>query len=71
MIAETRTTKALRNVVFALTLTLTGATSMTNSSVAQGHRRALIKWIQAASALTGMTASGPIATYCSAGEFGR
>jgi hypothetical protein len=37
MIAETRTTKALRNVVFALTLTLTGATSMTNSSVAQGQ----------------------------------
>jgi hypothetical protein len=37
MIAETRTTKALRNVVFALTLTLTGATSMTNSSVAQAQ----------------------------------
>jgi len=35
MIAETITTKALRNVVFALTLTLTGATSMTNSAVAQ------------------------------------
>jgi hypothetical protein len=39
MIAETRTLKALRNVVFALTLTSTltliGATSMTNSSVAQ------------------------------------
>ena len=31
MIAETRTTKALRNVVLALTLNLTGATSMTNS----------------------------------------
>jgi hypothetical protein len=29
MIAETRTTKALRNVVFALTLTLTGATPTT------------------------------------------
>jgi hypothetical protein len=37
MIAETRTTKALRNVVIALTLTLTGATSMTNSSVAQAQ----------------------------------
>ena len=35
MIAETRTTKALRNVVFPPTLTLTGATSITNSSVAQ------------------------------------
>jgi hypothetical protein len=37
MIAETRTTKALRNVVFALTLTLTGATSLTNSSAAQAQ----------------------------------
>ena len=37
MIAETRTTKALRNVVFALTLTLTGATSVTNPSVAQAQ----------------------------------
>jgi hypothetical protein len=37
VIAETRTMKALRNVVFALTLTLTGATSMTNSSVAQAQ----------------------------------
>ena len=37
MIAETRTTKKLRNVVFALTLTLTGATSMTNSAVAQAQ----------------------------------
>src|ERR1700746_3101230 len=37
MIAETRTTKALRNVVSALTLTLTGATSMTNSAVAQAQ----------------------------------
>jgi hypothetical protein len=37
MIAETRTTKALRNVVFALTLTLTGATSMTNSAIAQAQ----------------------------------
>ena len=35
MIAETRTTKALRNVVFALTLTLTGAISMASLSVAQ------------------------------------
>ena len=35
MIAETRTMKARRNVVFALTLTLIGATSMTNSAVAQ------------------------------------
>jgi hypothetical protein len=31
------TMNALRNVVFALTLTLIGATSMTNSSVAQGQ----------------------------------
>jgi hypothetical protein len=37
MIAETRTVKALRNVVFALTLTLIGATSMTNSDVAQAQ----------------------------------
>src|SRR5258708_32881499 len=41
MIAETRTMKALRNVVFALTLTTTltliGATSMTNSSLAQAQ----------------------------------
>ena len=41
MIAEKRTMKALRNVVFALTvpctLTLIGATSMTNSSVAQAQ----------------------------------
>jgi hypothetical protein len=35
MIAETRTT--LRNVVFALTLTLIGTTSMTNSSAAQAQ----------------------------------
>ena len=35
MIAETRTTKALRNVVFALTSTLTGATS--SASVAQAQ----------------------------------
>jgi len=33
--------KALRNVVFALTLTVTGATSMTNSSVAQTQAQAL------------------------------
>ena len=37
MIAETRTTKALRNVVFALTLTLIGATSITNSSAVQAQ----------------------------------
>jgi len=37
MIAETRTMKALRNVVFALTLTLIGASSMTNSAVAQAQ----------------------------------
>jgi hypothetical protein len=35
MIAETRTMKALRNVVFPVTLTLIGATSMTDSTVAQ------------------------------------
>ena len=35
MIAETRTMKALHSVFFALTLTLIGATSMTNSSSAQ------------------------------------
>ena len=35
MIAETITTKALRNVVFALTSTLTGATS--SASVAQAQ----------------------------------
>ena len=39
MIAETRTRKALRNVVFALTVTSTliGATSMTNSSIAEAQ----------------------------------
>jgi hypothetical protein len=41
MIAETRTTKALRNVVFAValtsTLTLIGAISVTNPSVAQAQ----------------------------------
>jgi len=37
MIAETRTMKALRKVVFALTLTLIGASSMTNSAVAQAQ----------------------------------
>ncbi len=41
MIAETRTTKAPRNivfnVVFALTLTLIGVTSITNSSAAQAQ----------------------------------
>ena len=37
MIAVTRTMKALRNVVFALTLTLIEATSTTNSSVAQAQ----------------------------------
>jgi hypothetical protein len=35
--AKPRTTKALRNVVFALTLTLIGTASMTNSSVAQAQ----------------------------------
>jgi hypothetical protein len=37
MIAETKTMKALRNVVLALTLTLIGATSMTHPSVAQAQ----------------------------------
>ena|SRR6266849_2029226 len=37
MIAVTRTMKSLRNVVFALTLTLIEATSTTNSSVAQAQ----------------------------------
>ena len=37
MIAETRMTKALRNAVFALTLTLLGATSTTNSSAAEAR----------------------------------
>ena len=37
MIAENRTMKALRNVVFALTLTLIGATSMAHPSVAQAQ----------------------------------
>ena len=35
MIAETKTATAFRNAVFALTLTLIGATSMTNSAAAQ------------------------------------
>ena len=41
MIAETKTSKALRNAVVALTLSCTsaliGTASMTNSSVAQGQ----------------------------------
>ena len=37
MIAETITTKALRNAVFALALTLIGATSIINSSAAQAQ----------------------------------
>ena len=37
VIAKTRTMKALRNVAFASTLTLIGATSMTNSAVAQAQ----------------------------------
>jgi hypothetical protein len=37
VIAGTRTMKALRDVMFALTLTLIGATSMTNSSAAQAQ----------------------------------
>jgi hypothetical protein len=37
MIAKTRTTKALRNAVFALTLTLIGAASMTHSSAVQAQ----------------------------------
>ena len=37
MIAETRTTKALRNVFVALTLTLIGATSMTHPPTAQAQ----------------------------------
>ena len=40
MIAETKAMKALGNVVFAVTLTLTGATSMTSSSVAQAQAAA-------------------------------
>ena len=40
MTAKPRTTKALRNVVFALTLTLIGTASMTNSSVAQAQAQA-------------------------------
>ena len=37
MIAENRTMKTLRNVVFTLTLTLIGATSMAHSSVVQAQ----------------------------------
>jgi hypothetical protein len=37
MITETRMPKALRNVVFALALTLVGATSLANSSAAQAQ----------------------------------
>lgn len=37
MTSEMRPTKVLRNVVFALTLTLIGATSITNSSAAQAQ----------------------------------
>jgi hypothetical protein len=38
MIAETRMMKALRNVVFSLTLTLIGPATITNSSAAQAQR---------------------------------
>ena len=37
MIGETRPMKALRNVVLALTLTLTGATSMADPATAQAQ----------------------------------
>lgn len=37
MIAETRTTRALRNIVLALTLILIGASSMTRSALAQAQ----------------------------------
>ena len=37
MTAETRTTKALRNMLFVLTLTLTGAACAANSSAAQAQ----------------------------------
>ena len=37
MIAKTRTTKALRNVAFALALALIGVRSITNSSAAQAQ----------------------------------
>jgi hypothetical protein len=37
MIAETRTTRALRNVVFALGLTVLGATSITRPAAAQAQ----------------------------------
>ena len=40
MIAAMRTAKALRNVVFALTLTLTGVMSMMNSATAQAQPQA-------------------------------
>lgn len=40
MIAKTRTMKALRHLVVALTITLTGATFMTQSSVAQTQTQA-------------------------------
>jgi hypothetical protein len=46
MIAETRTTKALRDVAFALTSTLTGAASMTNSSVSQAQTSSLSNFFQ-------------------------
>jgi hypothetical protein len=37
MIAEARTMKSVRNLLLALTLTLTGVTSMTNPSAAQSQ----------------------------------
>jgi hypothetical protein len=40
VIAKTRTMKALRHLVVALTITLTGATFMTQSSVAQAQAQA-------------------------------
>jgi hypothetical protein len=40
VIAKTRTMKALRHLVVALTITLTGATFMTQSSVAQTQTQA-------------------------------
>ncbi len=41
MIAETRTVKAIRNIVVVLTFTLTGVPSMTSSAIAQTQAPAL------------------------------
>ncbi len=54
MIVKTRTTKAFRNVFFALTLTLTGTASMTHSSQAQTQTQTQVQAQAVAPTTTGV-----------------